>query len=236
MVPKGLQEWAHDSYPRLTAELKTKYRFDSRGTDTFERVTWDQVYTHIGKAFIAIARRYSGPEGARRLLAQGYAPEMVEATHEAGVRPFKFRGGMGLLGVVGKYGLWRAANMMALLDAYVRQVGPDDALGARKWSNYTWHGDQAPGQPFVHGLQASDVDLNELRHARLHIQVGKNLIENKMPEGHFFNELMERGGALRAAVAPGDGDEGLADVGVDLVPGNPLERIQPAAVKTILHL
>src|SRR3990172_7675451 len=149
MVRKGWKQWADDGFPGLTAELKTKYRFDSRGTDTFERVTWDQVYTHIGKAFIAIARRYSGPEGARRLLAQGYAPEMVEATHEAGVRTFKFRGGMGLLGVVGKYGLWRAANMMALLDAHVRKVGPDEALGARKWSNYTWHGDQAPGQAFV---------------------------------------------------------------------------------------
>jgi len=201
MVRKGWKQWADDGFPELTAELKTKYRFDSRGTDTFERVTWDQVYTYIGKAFIAIARRYSGPEGARRLLAQGYSPEMVEAVHEAGVRTFKFRGGMGLLGVVGKYGLWRAANMMALLDAHVRQVGPDEALGARKWSNYTWHGDQAPGQPFVHGLQASDVDLNELRHARLHIQVGKNLIENKMPESHFFNELMERGAKI-AVITP----------------------------------
>ena len=201
MVRKGWKQWADDGFPGLTAELKMKYRFDSRGLDTFERVTWDQVYTYIGKAFIAIARRYSGPEGARRLLAQGYSPEMVEATHEAGVRTFKFRGGMGLLGVVGKYGLWRAANMMALLDAHVRQVGPDEALGARKWSNYTWHGDQAPGQPFVHGLQASDVDLNELRHARLHIQVGKNLIENKMPESHFFNELMERGATI-AVITP----------------------------------
>jgi len=196
MVRKGWQQWADDGFPALTAELKTKYRFDSRGTDMFERVAWDRVYDYIGKAFIAIARRYSGPEGARRLLAQGYAPEMVEATHGSGVRTFKFRGGMGLLGVIGKYGLWRAANMMALLDAHVRKVGPEAAQGARAWSNYTWHGDQAPGQPFVHGLQASDVDFNELRHARLHIQVGKNLIENKMPESHFFNELMERGARI----------------------------------------
>jgi nitrate reductase alpha subunit len=201
MVRKGWKQWADDGFPELTAALKTRYRFDGRGLDTFERVSWDQVYTYIGKAFIAIARRYSGPAGARRLLAQGYAPEMVEAMHEAGVRAFKFRGGMGLLGVIGKYGLWRAANMMALLDAHVRKVGPEEALGARKWSNYTWHGDQAPGQPFVHGLQASDVDFNDLRHSRLHIQVGKNLIENKMPESHFFNELMERGARI-AVVTP----------------------------------
>ncbi|MEK7205938.1 MAG: hypothetical protein AAB254_10575, partial [candidate division NC10 bacterium] len=131
MVRKGWKQWADDGFPGLTAELKTTYRFDSRGLDTFERVTWDQVYTYMGKAFIAIARRYSGPEGASRLLAQGYSPEMVEAMHEAGVRTFKLRGGMGLLGVIGKYGLSRAANMMALLDAHVRKVGPEEALGAR---------------------------------------------------------------------------------------------------------
>ncbi len=196
MIRKGWKQWADDGYPELTAELRTKYRFDSRGQDTFVRVAWDEAYSYVTSAFIAIARRYSGPEGARRLLDQGYPHEMVEAMHEAGVRTFKLRGGMGLLGVIGKYGLWRAANMMALLDAHVRGVGPDAALGARKWSNYTWHGDQAPGHPFVHGLQASDVDFNELRHSKLHIQVGKNLVENKMPESHFFIELMERGAKI----------------------------------------
>jgi nitrate reductase alpha subunit len=196
MVRRGWKQWADDGYPELTDELRRRYRFDSRGQDTFVRVPWDDAYTYVASAFIAIARRYSGEAGAKRLLAQGYPPEMVEAMHGAGVRTFKFRGGMGLLGVIGKYGLWRAANMMALLDAHVRGVGPNEALGARKWSNYTWHGDQAPGMPFVHGLQASDVDFNELRHARLHIQVGKNLVENKMPESHFFVELMERGAKI----------------------------------------
>jgi hypothetical protein len=75
-------------------------------------------------------------------------------------------------------------------------VPESEALGGRNWSNYTWHGDQAPGHPFVHGLQASDVDFNELRHSKLHIQVGKNLVEDKMPESHFFHEVMERGGKI----------------------------------------
>ncbi len=66
---------------------------------------------------------------------------------------------MGLLGVIGKYGMYRFSNMLALLDAHVRGVGHDDAKGGRNWSNYTWHGDQAPGHPFVHGLQNSDVRL-----------------------------------------------------------------------------
>ena len=201
MIRRGWKQWADDGFPELTDELRRKYRFDSRGQDTFVRVSWEEAYSYIASAFIAIARRYSGPEGAKRLLAQGYPPEMVEAMGGAGVRTFKFRAGMGLLGVIGKYGLWRAANMMALLDAHVRGVGPDKALGARKWSNYTWHGDQAPGMPFVHGLQTPDVDFNELRHARLHIQIGKNLVENKMPDSHFFIELMERGGKI-VVIAP----------------------------------
>src|SRR5262249_28420697 len=44
--------------------------------------------------------------------------------------------------------------------------------------------------------QTSDMDMNDLRFCKLVIQVGKNLIENKMPESHWLNEVMERGGKL----------------------------------------
>jgi len=121
---------------------------------------------------------------------------MIEHTQGAGTRTMKFRGGMGLLGVIGKYGMYRISNMMALLDARVRGVPEDEALGGRNWSNYTWHGDQAPGQPFVHGLQCADCDFNDLRNTKLHIQAGKNLVENKMPDSHWFSEIMERGGKI----------------------------------------
>jgi nitrate reductase alpha subunit len=100
---------------------------------------------------------------------------------------------MGLLGVIGKYGMYRFSNMLAILDTQVRGVSPDDSLGGRNWSNYTWHGDQAPGHPYVHGLQTSDCDFNDMRNTKLHIQVGKNLVENKMPDTHWFIETMERG-------------------------------------------
>jgi len=114
----------------------------------------------------------------------------------AGTRTFKCRGGMGLLGVIGKYGMYRFSNTLALLDEHVRGVGEEEAKGGRTWSNYTWHGDQAPGHPFTTGLQASDEDFNDLRNSRLHIQCGKNLVENKMPESHFFIEAMERGAKI----------------------------------------
>ena len=50
--------------------------------------------------------------------------------------------------------------------------------------------------PFVHGLQTSDVDFNDLALSQLHIQVGKNLVENKMPESHWFHDLIENGGTI----------------------------------------
>ena len=201
MVRRGWKRWADDGFPELTEENKKRYAFDARGGDAFVRVSWDQAYTYAAKGFFQIAQTYSGEAGRRRLLAQGYVPEMLTHWDGAGTRTMKFRGGMGLLGVIGKYGMYRFANMMSLLDDHIRKVGPGKARGGRAWSNYTWHGDQAPGHPFVHGLQTSDVDLNELRFTKLHVHIGKNLIENKRADNHFFVECMERGAKV-VVVAP----------------------------------
>ncbi|MBX7106436.1 MAG: molybdopterin-dependent oxidoreductase, partial [Gemmataceae bacterium] len=198
MIRKGWKQWADDGFPSLSdnPQLRDKYKFNTRGTDTFVKAGWDEIYRYHAKAVVAIARTYSGADGERRLKSDGYEPEMIEACHHAGTRTVKLRGGMGLLGVIGKYGLYRWSNMLALVDQAVRKVEPKDALGGRLWSNYTWHGDQAPGHPFVHGLQAADCDFNDMRHAKLHIQCGKNLVENKMPDSHWFIEMMERGGRI----------------------------------------
>ncbi|MGK4277444.1 hypothetical protein, partial [Escherichia coli] len=88
-----------------------------------------------------------------------------------------------------KFGIYRFGNLLGLLDHHVRHVPPEQARGARDWNEYTWRGDQAPGHPFVHGLQTSDMDMNDLRFSKLVIQCGKNLIENKMPESHWLNEV-----------------------------------------------
>ncbi|OGX37775.1 MAG: nitrate oxidoreductase subunit alpha [Omnitrophica WOR_2 bacterium RIFCSPLOWO2_12_FULL_50_9] len=201
IIRSGWRQWANDGFPELTPENKTKYKFDSRGTDAFEKISWDEVYTYIGNAFLAIGKRYSGEEGKKRLFDQGYPPEMVEAMHGAGTRTFKMRGGMGLLGVFGKYGMYRLCNTMALLDAKIRGVDEKEALAGRAWSNYTWHGDQAPGHPWVHGLQNADCDFNDLRFSKLIIQDGKNLVENKLTDSHWFIECMERGAKL-VTIAP----------------------------------
>src|SRR5690606_33389136 len=99
-------------------------------------------------------------------------------------------------GLIGKFGMYRFANGLALLDHHVRGVGPDHAVGARAWNEYTWRGDQAPGTPFATGLQTSDMDFNDLRFSKLIVMIGKNLVENKMAESHWFIEAMERGARI----------------------------------------
>jgi nitrate reductase alpha subunit len=196
LLRKGWKAWADAGFPYLTPELRSTYRFDDRGADELVRASWEDARRYFAKGLLAVARTYSGDEGRQRLEAEGYPAEMLDAMGGAGTRTIKVRGGMGLLGVIGKYGMYRFGNMLALLDTHVRGVGPEDAKGGRFWSNYTWHGDQAPGFPYVHGLQSADVDFNDLRFSKLSIQVGKNLVENKMAESHFFMETMERGGKI----------------------------------------
>ncbi len=201
IVRKGWKAWADAGFPELTPELKTKYQFDSRGQDEFVQLPWEDAFRYIAEALQSIARRYSGEEGKKLLLAQGYQGEMVEETKGAGTRCIKMRGGMGLLGVMGKYGMYRLNNSLALLDVHVRGVDPEQALAGRNWSNYTWHGDQAPGHPWVHGLQTSECDFNDLRFSKLIIMDGKNLVENKLTDSHWFIECMERGGKI-VVIAP----------------------------------
>ncbi len=201
IVRRGWKAWADAGYPELTPELKSRYLFDARGQDEFVQISWPDAFRAISGALVAISRRYSGDEGARRLLAQGYQPEMVEEMGGAGTRTIKMRGGMGLLGVIGKYGMYRLNNSLALLDVYLRGVSPEQARAGRNFSNYTWHGDQAPGHPWVHGLQASDCDFNDLRFSKLIIMDGKNLVENKLTDSHWFIECMERGAKI-VVIAP----------------------------------
>jgi nitrate reductase / nitrite oxidoreductase, alpha subunit len=229
MIRKGWKQWADDGFPSLSDDpsLRDKYLFNARGSDEFIRITWDEAYSYQARATVAIARTYSGGRGAERLRKDGYEPEMIDECKGAGTRTMKLRGGMGLLGVMGKYGIYRWCNMLALLDEQIRGLPPEECLGGRMWSNYTWHGDQAPGMPFVHGLQTSDIDLNDLRHSGLHISVGTNLVENKMPEAHFFIELMERGGKIVMVLpeyAPGSTK---ADYWI---------RVRPGATDTALFL
>jgi nitrate reductase alpha subunit len=199
VLRKGWKDWADAGFPSLSdkPDLRRQYKFDTRGTDTFVRVSWDEAYRYLAGGLEAIARTYSGDAGKARLAKDGYDPLMIDQVQGAGTRTIKVGSNLPIHGVVGKFGIYRLANLLGLLDYHVRKLDdPAKARGARDWNEYTWRGDQAPGMPFVHGLQTADMDMNDLRFCKLVIQVGKNLIENKMPESHWLNEVMERGGKL----------------------------------------
>ncbi len=198
VVRKGWKDWADAGFPSLSdqPQLRTKYKFDDRGNDTFVRVTWDEVFKYLADGLSAVSNTYSGDVGAARLQKDGYEQLMIDQVQGAGTRTIKVGSNLPIHGLVGKFGIYRLANLLGLVDHHVRGVPAEKARGARDWNEYTWRGDQAPGHPYVHGLQASDMDMNDLRFSKLVIQIGKNLIENKMPESHWLNEVMERGGKL----------------------------------------
>jgi nitrate reductase alpha subunit len=198
VLRKGWKEWADAGFPSLSdkPELRSKYRFDDRGNDAFVRVSWEEAYKTLAAGLEAVARTYSGEAGKGRLVKDGYDELMIEQVQGAGTRTIKVGSNLPIHGFIGKFGIYRLANLLGLVDHHVRSVPAEKARGGRDWNEYTWRGDQAPGQPFVHGLQTSDMDMNDLRFCKLVIQVGKNLIENKMPESHWLNEVMERGGKL----------------------------------------
>jgi nitrate reductase alpha subunit len=198
VLRKGWKDWADAGFPSLSDDprLRTTFKFDDRGNDTFVRLSWEEMFRYVAAGFEAIARTYSGEPGAARLAKDGYEQVMIDKVEGAGTRVVKMGSNLPPHGIVGKFGIFRMANVLGLLDHHVRGVPPEQSRGARDWSEYTWRGDQAPGHPFVHGLQASDMDFNDIRFSKLVIQIGKNLIENKMPESHWMNEVMERGGKL----------------------------------------
>jgi len=192
MVRRGFLRWVEQGFPR-EADGRPPREFFQRGTDEWVRVSWDQALDVAARALVDIVRTYSGEAGQARLRQQGYDPAMVEATQGAGTQTVKVRGGMPLLGATRIYGHYRFGNALALLDAWVRQVGPDRALGARGWDNYSWHTDLPPGHPMVTGQQTVDFDLSAAEHAGLIVVWGMNWIATKMPDSHWLTEARLKG-------------------------------------------
>ncbi|MCA9125756.1 MAG: molybdopterin-dependent oxidoreductase [Planctomycetales bacterium] len=194
MMRKGFKQWAEDGFPRdpqTGAVDPAKYL--RRGRDTWVAVSWDDALKYSAQAMANIAETYTGEQGKRYLLAQGYDPLMVDAAQGAGTQTLKFRGGMMALGATRIMAQYRMANSMALLDSAIRKVGPDEALGARGWDNYTWHTDLPPGHPMVTGQQTLDFDLCNVEHSNLILVWGMNWICTKMPDSHWLTEARMKG-------------------------------------------
>jgi nitrate reductase alpha subunit len=190
---KGFKEWADQGFPRdpeTGAAPKERMR---RGFDSWVRVSHAEAYRYHAAALYDIAKTYSGDAGTARLLAQGYDPDMVEQVGAAGTRVMKFRGGMAKQGPVRIFGAFRFANSMALLDAHVRGVSPDDAKGGGTWDSYSFHTDLPPGHPMVAGEQTNDFDLFDTENAKLIVAWGMNWITTKMPDSHWLTEARLKG-------------------------------------------
>ena len=119
-------------------------------------------------------QRYSGDEGAKRLLDRGLPAGDGRATgrrRHAHVQDARRHGPARRDRQVRHVPPQQLAG--AARRARSAASSPRSAKGGRNWSNYTWHGDQAPGHPWVHGLQASDCDFNDLRFSKLIIMNGQ---------------------------------------------------------------
>jgi nitrate reductase alpha subunit len=187
MVRAGWKAWVDAGFPR-GADGRAPVEYFRRARDEWVRMPHADAAALVAKALANIATTYSGDAGAARLRAQHYDDEMIAAMKGAGTQCLKFRGGMPLLGMTRVFGFYRMANLMALLDAKVRGVGPDQALGARGFDNYSWHTDLPPGHPMVTGQQTVEFDLCAAQQAKTLVVWGMNWIATKMPDAHWLTE------------------------------------------------
>lgn len=191
-VRRGFRQWVEGGFERGPDGRPPAALFQ-RGADAWEKVSFETAFDLHARALENIARTYSGEAGAERLRQQGYDPAMIETTEGAGTRTLKHRGGMPLLGPFRIYGLARFANSLALLDAKVRGVPPDEARGAVNWDSYAWHTDLPPGHPMATGEQTVEFELFAAERSKLLIVWGMNWIATKMPDGHWLTEARQRG-------------------------------------------
>lgn len=190
---KGFKDWVDQGFPRDPATGAAPPELMRRGWDSWLRVSHEEAFRYHAAALRNIAKTYSGEQGKKYLLAQGYDPDMVEQVGGAGTRVLKFRGGMAKQGAVRIFGAFRMANSMALLDADVRGVSPDDAKGAGTWDSYSFHTDLPPGHPMVTGEQTNDFELFDTENAQLIVVWGMNWITTKMPDSHWLTEARLKG-------------------------------------------
>ena len=180
------KQWVEDGWPDANDPANNKKYFN-RGWDDWVKVSWDEATTLVARTTLHIAQTYGGAAGAALLRQQGYDEAMIEAMHGTGAQTIKLRNGMSLSGVMRVNALVRFVNMLGLIDG---------KLGGRAWSSYDWHGDLQPGHPMVTGVKCSDCDMNDMRNTRLMVFLGKNMVENKMADAHWWIEIIERGGKV----------------------------------------
>ena len=190
---KGFKEWVDKGFPRDPATGAAPPELMRRGWDSWVKVSHAEAAAYHAKTLLNIAQSYSGDDGKKRLLAQGYDPDMVDVVGGAGTRVMKFRGGMAKQGAIRIFGCFRMANAMGLLDSHVRKVPEEEAKGAGTWDSYSFHTDLPPGHPMVTGEQTNDFELFDTENAKVIVAWGMNWITTKMPDSHWLTEARLKG-------------------------------------------
>jgi len=218
MVRAGFKRWVEAGFPR-GEDGRPPTEYFQRARDEWVRLTHDEAAEIVARALKNIAETYSGEEGQARLRAQHYDEETIAATQGAGTQTLKLRGGMPLLGITRVFGMYRMANSLALLDAHIRKVGPDQALGSRGFDNYSWHTDLPPGHPMVTGQQTVEFDLSAVEHAKTVVVWGMNWICTKMPDAHWLTEARLKGTRVVVIACEYSATSSKADEAVVVRPG-----------------
>ncbi len=216
---KGFKDWADQGFPRDPKTGAAPPELMRRGWDGWIRVPHEEAYRYHAAALYDIAKQYSGETGKESLLAQGYDPDMVGQLEGAGTRTFKFRGGMAKQGALRIFGAFRMGNSMALLDAHLRGVGPDEAKGSGSWDSYSFHTDLPPGHPMVCGEQTNDFELSDTENANVVIAWGMNWITTKMPDSHWLTEARLKGAKTVAVTVEYSATASKCDEVVVIRPG-----------------
>jgi nitrate reductase alpha subunit len=218
-VRQGFKDWADRGFPRDPETGAVAPEYLRRGWDSWVKVGHAEAFRYHARALYEIAKAYSGEQGKRYLLAQGYDPDMVEAVGGAGTRVMKFRGGMAFQGAVRIVGAFRMGNSMALLDSHLRGVGPDDAKGTGAWDSYSFHTDLPPGHPMVSGEQTNDFELFDAENAKLVVVWGMNWITTKMPDSHWLTEARLKGAKTVAVTVEYSATASKCDEAIVIRPG-----------------
>ncbi len=192
MVRAGFKRWVEAGFPRGD-DGRPPQEYFQRARDEWVRLPHDEAASIVARALKNIAETYSGEPGMARLRAQHYDEETIKAMQGAGTQTLKLRGGMPLLGITRVFGLYRMANSLALLDAHIRKVPPEQSIGSRGFDNYSWHTDLPPGHPMVTGQQTVEFDLSAVEHAKTVVVWGMNWICTKMPDAHWLTEARLKG-------------------------------------------
>lgn len=216
---KGFKDWVDQGFPRNKTTGAAPPELMRRGWDSWVKVEHAEANRYHAMALQNIAKTYSGDTGKQYLLAQGYDPDMVNAVEGAGTRTFKMRGGMAFQGTLRIMGAFRMGNSMALLDAHVRGVKPEEAKGAGAFDSYSFHTDLPPGHPMVTGEQTNDFELFDTENSKLIISWGMNWITTKMPDSHWLTEARLKGAKTVAVTVEYSATASKCDEVVVIRPG-----------------